>query len=183
MKVLDIQHEYNHDHDTLCILIDKADRGKIKDFLSTFNLQSGKEYDIKVTRHREKRSLDANSYYWLLIGKIASVLGASKTEIHNQELSKYGVPLTDKDEKVLYCLYKESIDYMNNEQIHLKPTGKTEDRNGVTYMWFQVMKPTHEMDSKEFSDLLDGVISDCKDLQIQTLSPDEIARMKAMGVE
>lgn len=180
VKVLEVYHELLYDKDAINIQVPVSEREKVQEWLSTINIQHEKEYDIEIKRHRTKRSIDANSYYWVLIGKIASVLGASKTEIHNQELAKYGSLLTDSDGKVLYCLCKASIDYLGNEQVHLKPTGKTENRNGVTYEWFQVLKNSHDMNSKEFSDLLDGVIQDAKDLSIEVLSPDEIARMKGL---
>lgn len=180
LTVNDIQHELLYDHDNIVIVCEKQERREIQEFLSTINVQRGKKYDIKITRYREKRSLDANSYYWLLLGKMASVLGTSKIELHNQELGKYGAFLTDSDNKVLYTLFKASIDYLSYEQIHLKPTGKTEDRNGVTYMWFMVLKPTHEMDSKEMSVLIDGVVQDAKELGIETATPQQIAEMKAL---
>ena len=31
-------------------------------------------YDLMVKRHREKRSLDANAYYWKLCGDLAEAL-------------------------------------------------------------------------------------------------------------
>ena len=34
------------------------------------------------------------------------------------------------------------------------------------------------MDSKEFAILLDGVISECNEVGIATLTPDEVARLK-----
>ena len=180
MIINKVWHEILHDKDVIDIEMPISERQKVLDFLETLKISEGKDYRIEIKQIRHKRSIDQNSYYYSLVGKIASVLGASKTEIHNQQLAKYGTLLTDSDGKVLYCLYKASIDYLGNEQVHLKPTGKTEDRNGVTYAWYQVLKPTHEMDSKEFSDLLDGTIQDAKDLGIETLSPDEIAHMKSM---
>lgn len=38
----------------------------IEEALQTF---SGKEMDVKLKQHREKRSLDANAYYWCLLTK------------------------------------------------------------------------------------------------------------------
>lgn len=33
---------------------------------------SGKDIDVKLKRHKEKRSLDANAYYWCLLTKLAT---------------------------------------------------------------------------------------------------------------
>ena len=166
MKILDIQHELLYDRDCINIQIDIKDRARINEYLANLNFEKGKEYDITIERHRGMKTSNQNNYYWSLIGQIASVLGASKTEIHNQQLGKYGVLKTDKDNKVLYSLHKASIDFLQDEQLHLKPTGKTEDRNGILYAWFFELKPVHEMNTKEMSDLISGTIQDARDLGI-----------------
>lgn len=35
-------------------------------------------YDFKITKHRNKRSLDANAYYWCLLGQIADAMKIGK---------------------------------------------------------------------------------------------------------
>lgn len=133
--------------------------------------------DINIDKHREKRSLNANAYERVLEGKIADVLGTSKDEVHNLMLARYGQYMRDKDNNIVFCLMPASIEYEKETEIHLKPTGRTEDRNGMPYCWFAQMKPSHEYDTKEMAILIDGVISEAKDLDIETLSPDEIKRM------
>lgn len=46
------------------------------------------EWDIK--KHRKKRSLDANGYYWKLVAEIAEATKVSKNEVHNVLLRRYG---------------------------------------------------------------------------------------------
>ena len=41
--------------------------------ISDLQVFSGKELDVKLKQHREKRSLDANAYYWCLLTKLAKV--------------------------------------------------------------------------------------------------------------
>ena len=38
------------------------------------SLDPNKKYDVDIKEHREKRSLDANAYCWVLIGKLAAKL-------------------------------------------------------------------------------------------------------------
>ena len=59
----------------------------IEEALQTF---SGKEMDVKLKQHREKRSLDANAYYWCLLTKLARIHGWSNAEAHNRMLRDYG---------------------------------------------------------------------------------------------
>lgn len=46
-------------------------------------LKDCEKLDIQIKKHREKRSLDANAYYWVLITKFAKKLELSNPEAHN----------------------------------------------------------------------------------------------------
>lgn len=140
----------------------------------------GEEIDAEVKKHREKRSLNANNYFYQLVGKIAEKVDASKDEIHNRMLARYGQYMKDGD-KIIFCLYPADIDYKNQSDVHLKPTGHYEMRKGVQYEWFAVMRGSHTYDTLEMAKLIDGVVGECKDLDIETLTPDEIKRMVDNG--
>ena len=45
---------------------------------------------IECKEHRKKRSLDANSYAWVLITKIADIQRTSKDEVYIEMLKRYG---------------------------------------------------------------------------------------------
>ena len=47
-----------------------------------------KKLAVELKQYREKRSLDANAYYWVLAGKLADVLGQSNAWVHNHMLRK-----------------------------------------------------------------------------------------------
>jgi hypothetical protein len=52
------------------------------------------------------------------------------------------------------------------------------------YRTYLLLKGSHELNSKEFSILLDGIIADCKEQNIEVLPPAEIEKMKKMwGIE
>ena len=53
-------------------------------------LKDCEKLDIQIKKHREKRSLDANAYYWVLITKFAKKLELSNPEAHNMCLIRYG---------------------------------------------------------------------------------------------
>ena len=38
------------------------------------DMKSGRVYDAELKEHREKRSLDANAYAWVLLGKLSAKL-------------------------------------------------------------------------------------------------------------
>ena len=55
---------------------------------------------------------------------------------------------------------------------------KTEERNGKAYKCYLFYKHTRDMDSKEMSHLIDGTVSEAKELDIETLPPDELRSME-----
>lgn len=138
----------------------------------------GEEIDMDVKKHRQKRSLNANNYFYQLVGKLAEETDSSKDRIHNLMLARYGQYQRDKDNNIVFCLYPADIDYDSQPDVHLKPTGHIEKRKNVDYEWFAVMRGSHTYNTQEMAKLIDGVISECKGLGISTLTPQEI-----MGVD
>lgn len=125
-----------------------------------------KLYDLN--EHKEKRSLSQNAYSWKLSNQLADKLGMSKETMHFQLLKDYG-----QSEKVSvlsninlkgYCTYIEEIGHSS--------------LNGKEFTHYKVYKPTHEMDSKEMSIFIDGLIQECENVGIPTLTKEEIERMK-----
>lgn len=49
------------------------------------------EYRLSASKVRQKRSLNANSYCWLLCEKIAQKLGTTKTDVYRQAIREVGV--------------------------------------------------------------------------------------------
>lgn len=123
---------------------------------------------------RGKRSLTANGYYWQLLGKFRTMLGLSATEAHNIMLDRYGT-LYAEDQ---FVLLPKDVDYLQ-EEIHYRPIpNKTMEKNGKTWQAYWLVKPSHLYDTKEFSVLIDGLVSECKEVGIETLPPHEIERLK-----
>ena len=47
--------------------------------------------DIEAKKHRNKRSLDANAYCWVLLGKLAEKMNIKAEEIYKMEIKDIGV--------------------------------------------------------------------------------------------
>ena len=128
------------------------------------------KYDC--TPHKEKRSLSANSYYWTLLTDCAGAMRISKDECHDLMLRRYGRYLHDNDGNIVCVLVDQHADmsrFDGHYEYHDTFAG---------YSRYKVIKGSHLYDSQEFSRLLDGLISECKELGIQTIPPDEIARLR-----
>lgn len=133
-------------------------------------LNQDREKLFEVKQHRQKRSLNANAYAWLLMGKIADVVRASKDEIYLEMLRKYGQRTvvsvrSDIDVKGYFKYYESfAVGYV----------GDTE------FTHYHVFKGSSEYDTREMSVLIDGIVSEAEELEIETLPPQEIQRMKEM---
>lgn len=133
--------------------------------------------DVEIKRHKDKRSLDANSYYWLLIGKIRKASGWSNNRLHNIMLDRYGELDRMLDGSLIPFCIRDDIDYLEFPYPHLKPTQKTLSKGDKLYRWYFQIKGSSEYSTAEMSRLIDGVVSECKEMGIETLPPDELERM------
>lgn len=133
-----------------------------------------KDLDISISEHKEKRSLTANSYYWVLAYQLAALIGTSTTELHDELLQRYGLPYTDDEGKHVVIALKSRISVKAlGTDLHWK---KVQDKGDLT-AWM-MLKGSSQMNSKEFSRLLDGLISECKGVGIETMTPSELERLK-----
>ena len=131
---------------------------------------------IKTVQYRKKRSINANNYAWALMSKIAAVLKTDKDSIYEIMLQKYGTPYLDENGTSEKISVLSNID-VSKYGIHTKFIGKgyAGDKEFSHYI---VIKGSSEYNTKEMSDFIDGVVSDAQDLGIETLTPDELKRMK-----
>lgn len=133
-----------------------------------FNQDREKVFEIK--EHREKRSLNANSYAWSLIGKIADVLKISKDECYLTMLKAYGqsqlVSVLADIDVTGYFKYYEPV-------ASVKLQGKD-------FVHYRVYKGSSEYDTREMAILIDGIVQEAKELEIDTIPPDEVERLKEM---
>ena len=131
-----------------------------------YDQDKNKKFEIK--EKRKKRSLSQNSYAWELITKIGNILRKSKEEVYLQMLKDYGqseiVSILSSIEPKGYFKYYEKIG-----------TGIV---NNKEFTHYKIFKGSSEFDSKEMTILIDGIIQECKQLGIETLTPDEIEKLK-----
>ena len=141
----------------------KGNRKQLINWL--LNQDENKIFEIK--EHREKRSLNANSYFYVLQNKLADAIHTSNDELHFELLKKYSdvtlvtLPLGSEIFGIKY--------FEKYKQGEIK---------GIPATVYKVYRPSSEMDTKRFSRLLDGLISDCKEVGIETMTPDELAIME-----
>lgn len=130
--------------------------------------------DLKLKRN--KRSLDANAYFWVLCGKLAAVLKLPKDEVYRSYIKEIGdnfqiVPIRDDAKETWIRNWScKGLGWVCEELGSSKLDGYT---NVVCYFG------SSTYNTNQMSCLIDMVVQDCKDQGIETATPDEIAKMKA----
>jgi hypothetical protein len=131
-----------------------------------WELDKEKLYEIK--EYKEKRSLSQNAYCWKLITEIANKLSKSKEEVYLEMLKSYGQSevismLSTIEPKGFFKYYEEiGTGIVNNKE----------------FTHYKIFKGSSEYDSKEMSIFIDGVIQECTQLGIPTLTNEEIKSMR-----
>ena len=134
------------------------------------------ELDIEVKHYRAKRSLSANAYFHVLVGKLAETTKVSKPRMKNMLLGRYGQREIMDDKPMIISVISKA-DLYEREDIHCIPVGYGHV-DGKEFTHWAVIKPSHEYNTEEMSKLIDGTVSEAKEMGIETLSPAEIERMK-----
>ncbi len=163
-----------------------------EDFRQTYEeLKDCEKLSLEIKRYRRKRSLDANAYYWVLIGKLAKVLELSNPEAHNMMLCRYGQPEIFEG-KAVYMTIPDTEEaekkVANATDYHLQPTSQVREGNdGIMYRTYKLLRGSHTYNSEEMARLIDGLIGCCKDAGIsdaEIATPDEKRLLKERyGVE
>lgn len=135
-----------------------------------------KPHEILLEPVKKKRSLDANGYYWTLLSKLAHVLGTSREELHLQMIHDYGAIKLDEDGDVcrFYLAPGKDPSYIAKYSMVVGE----DELDGERVLVYLVLKGSSEMNTKEFSHMLDCLIQDCKDQGIPTATPQELALME-----
>lgn len=125
---------------------------------------------IKV--FREKRSLTANAYFHVLVTKIAAALNTDIQSVKKRMVCSYGA-VADKDNVPITVTVPKGVDIGLYFDYAAWIYG---DSEGDTYI---IYKPTHLLNTREFSRLVDATVEEAKSLGIETLPKAELERLYA----
>lgn len=172
-KIRDIQQSYMSRETELSLTVDAKPEDIEK--------MSGKELSVELKQYRQKRSLDANAYYWVLCKKISESIRESNAFVHNEMLRKYGqIELVDG--QAVYLVIPDTDDAQRRVDeamsYHLRPTSQVKlGKDGKLYRTYMMLRGSSTYDTREMSVLIDGVVTEAKELGIETLTPDQIKEM------
>ena len=150
---------------------------QIVTYLMQDGIDKSQLYDLK--KHRQRRSLDANAYFHVLCDKIRLKMGISMARCKNELIADYGQIMYIAGEPMIYKTNAPENYMQELETIHTKCIKVTEE-NGKPVYFYRVYRGSHTYDSLEMHRLIEGTIQECRQLDIEYATPDEIARMIAL---
>ena len=153
--------------------------GNIQDIAAEINKTVGNgRWEVKLSKVRNKRTLDQSGYYWHMVDELAMALRTSVQELHSELLDRYGVLRTTPDgEPVTFTIRADIDPHEVAKYVRVLQRGSIGGKQAIKY---GVLKGSSELNTEEFSRLLDGLISECKEVGISTLTPKEIAELEGI---
>lgn len=133
------------------------------------------DYEISLKKKSNKRSLNANAYFHVLVTEIAEKMNIGFEQCKVNLNLEYGTVATDENGKKIGFMLPQSVDV---SKIY-KYTRWFDEReiNGTKFNCYIVYKETHTLDTKEMARLIDGTVQEAKQLGIETLTPMELAQL------
>lgn len=135
-------------------------------------MEGGKVYEADLKEHRKKRSLDANAYAWVLMGKLANKVGLPKEEVYREFVKDVGgnyeiLPIrNDAVDKWITNWQTKGIGWVCDILGESKLDGYT---NVVTYYG------SSTYDSLQMSKLINLIVDECKQQGVETMTSAELA--------
>lgn len=130
---------------------------------------------INLMRDKERRSIDANAYFHVLVNEIAQVLDISASECKINLNLEYGTIAKDNAGNDVVVKLPASVDIRSYYE-YAKWIGSKKEK-GLKLNYYVFYKQTHTLDSSEMSKLIKGVVAEAQGLGIDTRTPQEIANM------
>ena len=137
-------------------------------------MKDGKVYEADLKEHRKKRSLDANSYAWVLMGKLANKVGLPKEDVYREFVKDVGdnyeiLPIrNDAVDTWISAWQGRGIGWVCDILGKSKLDGYT---NVICYYG------SSTYDSSQMSKLINLIVDECKQQGIDVMTPAELAML------
>lgn len=142
--------------------------GKLKEVLA-----NGKQLDVEIKQHRKSRSRNANALLWEVLGQMSAAIRTDKDSLYLEMLSRYGV--------YTHVVVKPNVvDRVKAEWRTVRELGEV-TVNGQTGIQLQCYFGSSSYNSLEFSVLLDGVISEAREIGIEVDTSEMKSLLKSWG--
>ena len=155
-------------------LMVKPERDDLGKAMTIVRKHKDRLYDLEVKEHRKKRSLDANAYCWILINKIADALRITPIEIYRQAIQNIGgnyevIPIKEEAADHFKQIWQaQGLGWPCVDMGKSKIQG---------YRNLRAYYGSSTYDTRQMSQLIDNLVQDCRALNIEVKSEEEIASL------
>ena len=162
-KITDVNIDFETRKPKISLLLDINNLDTIKE------LKNEDKLNIDLKKYRQKRSLDANSYCWVLCDKIAKTIeNSTKEDIYKEAISYVGTfePLIVEEKafnKFKEVWEKHGLGYLVKENTR-------KDKCVKVFCYYG----SSSYDSKEMSILIEFLVNEAKELGIETMPEGEL---------
>lgn len=132
-----------------------------------FTQDREKQFDI--SEHKEKRSLNANALLWKCLGEMAEALHTDKWTVYLKMLKDYG-------QYTYICVKPNAVEGVKKQWRESEEIGEI-NINGQKAVQMLCYFGSSSYNTKEFSVLLDGVISEMQNIGLESPNDREIERV------
>lgn len=131
-----------------------------------------KELKLTAKPYRQRRSLNANAYMWVLTDKIAEKTNETVDEAHKRHILTYSHTETIDDMPVTVTVRRDvDMDKVEGYWRHYY------DSSDGKWRSYRMIKRSSHFDTKEMSNFLERIVEEAKELGIDTATPEELERM------
>ena len=138
------------------------------------------ELHIRISPKKAHRSLDSNAYFHVLCDKLRQKLGISMMRCKNQLIARYGqVEMLADGDAVGYTTLAPP-EYMLEQEVPHVWMIDVRVLKGKTWYTYRLYRGSHTYNTAEMAQLIEGTVYECKQVGIETATPQELARMAAL---
>lgn len=170
--VTNIRLQFNESHQPELVLALSLSPQKAQEGVAELKevLAKGKYLQAEIKQQRANRSLDANALCWVLCQKIAESIKTTKENVYRLFIKSVGqfeiIPIKNEAvDRWIRNWQANGLGWISETIGDSKIEGYT---NVISYYGSSVY------DSREMSVLLNEIVRECKELGIETNSPEEI---------
>jgi len=170
-RAKDIRLLFAEDGDAQIILTstDRVDISKLKQVTA-----DGKLLRVEINQHRNRRSLDANAYCWVLCQRIAEAIQQAPENVYREFIRRVGqfefLPIKNEAvDRFIEVWSSKGIGWFAEKAWDSKLEG---------YTTVKAYYGSSVYDTREMSVLIDEIVSQCKEMDIETMPPAELEALK-----
>lgn len=164
--IKDIDIDYKTHKAKISLLLDTKQLDIVEE------LKNENKLNIELKKHREKRSLDANAYFWKLLQELCGLVEIDTIEDYKRRIKELGIFRQFKIEKHNIKTFEKM--WTAQGIAWFCEIADTTYIGDTEFKIINAYYGSSSYNSKQMARLIDGVVQDCKAYGIETKPQNEI---------